>query len=91
MRPFLFVCMLSSVGYGEEWVRHLVAAGFPSNTAVAFDFTGDVKVDVVANDAQGKEDILFVAPNWKRVVLRANADGCSTSGSPMPTVTEIRM
>ena len=56
-------------------MRHVIAAGFPSNTAVAFDFTGDGKVDVVANDAQGKEDILFVAPDWKRVVLRSNADG----------------
>ena len=75
MRPFLVLCILSSVVSGEEWVRRLVAAGFPSNTAIAFDFTGDGKVDVVANDAQGKEDILFVAPDWKRVVLRSNADG----------------
>lgn len=75
MRTFFFLCIVSSAGYGEEWVRHLIAAGFPSNTAVAFDFSGDGKVDVIANDAQAKEDILFVAPNWKRVVLRTGADG----------------
>ena len=75
MRLSLLLCVFSIAGSSQEWARHVIAAGFPSNTAVAADFTGDGKIDVIANDAQGKQDILFVAPDWKRVVLRSNADG----------------
>ena len=52
---------------GAQWKRHVIATGFASQTAVAADFTGDGKPDVIA-DAQG-ETHLYVAPNWDRVVI----------------------
>ena len=45
-------------------------AGFHTNTAVAADFTGDGLPDVVANS--GGKVRLFVAPNWKEIVLDDN-------------------
>jgi hypothetical protein len=59
----------------QDWRRHLVAEGFRSHTAVAADFTGEGIVDVIANDADAKQDVLFVGPSWQRVVLRDRADG----------------
>src|SRR5437870_5690057 len=49
------------------WKRHVVMQGAPNSTAVAADFTGDGKVDVITN-ANGKT-LLYVAPDWKEVVL----------------------
>lgn len=51
------------------WKRHVVMQGAPNSTAIAADFTGDGKVDVVTN-AKGKT-LLYVAPDWKEVVLDA--------------------
>jgi hypothetical protein len=51
------------------WKRHIVMEGAPNTTAVAADFTGDGKIDVITN-ARGKT-LLFVAPDWKEVVLDA--------------------
>lgn len=53
------------------WKRHVVMEGAPNSTAVAADFTGDSKVDVITN-AKGKT-LLYVAPDWKEVVLDAAA------------------
>ena len=50
-----------------EWKKHVVHTGFHTNTAVAADFTGDGKVDIIANS--GGKTRLFVAPNWKEVIL----------------------
>jgi FG-GAP-like repeat len=52
------------------WVRHVIAEKFFNLTASAADFTGDGLVDVIASGGEPGEDVLFVAPQWKRVVLR---------------------
>jgi hypothetical protein len=54
-----------------EWVRHVIAEGFSTQTVVAADFTGDGLIDVVTGDiTAGRErTILYVAPDWKPVVL----------------------
>ena len=52
-----------------DWQRHVIADSFPNYTAVAADFTGDGKPDVIANEGPNKRDVLFVAPDWKRIVL----------------------
>ena len=55
----------------EEWVRHVIAEGFSAQTAVAADFTGDGRPDVIAGDITPNRErtILYVAPDWKPVVL----------------------
>jgi hypothetical protein len=49
------------------WIKHTVATGFATSTAIAADFTGDGKPDVVTNG--NNRTILYVAPDWKPVVL----------------------
>lgn len=49
------------------WTKHVIFEGGHCNTAVAGDFTGDGKVDVISN-SNGKCH-LFVAPDWKHIVL----------------------
>jgi hypothetical protein len=55
-----------------QWKKHVVYEGEHCNTAVAADFTGDGKVDVICN-AGGKTRLL-VAPQWKEVILSDHAD-----------------
>jgi hypothetical protein len=45
------------------------------------DFTGDKRVDIIANDADGRRDILYAAPDWKPVVVRENANGIFASAA----------
>jgi hypothetical protein len=54
-----------------EWVRHVIAEGFSAQTAVAADFTGDGRLDVITGDITPNRErtILYVAPDWKPVVL----------------------
>lgn len=54
----------------SAWRRHVIAEGFPNQTAIAADFTGDGKIDVITNDIEKKRTILFIAPDWKPVVLQ---------------------
>ncbi len=54
------------------WVKHTVAMGFQNSTAVAADFAGDKRADVITN-ANGKT-VLYVAPDWKPVVLHEGAN-----------------
>src|SRR5262249_32838780 len=49
------------------WKKHVIRAGLYNTTAVAGDFTGRGKADVIC-PAGGKVR-LFVAPDWKEVVL----------------------
>ena len=55
-----------------EWPRHVIATGFNSQAVVAADFTGDGRIDVIA-DAEG-ETRLFVAPDWKPIVVARGHD-----------------
>ena len=57
----------------SDWPKHVVAEQFRTNTAIAADFTGDGRVDVIANDSISKQDVLFVAPDWRRVALHKGA------------------
>jgi hypothetical protein len=54
-----------------DWVRHVIAEGFPTQTVVAADFTGHGRIDVITGDiTPGHErTILYAAPDWKPVVL----------------------
>jgi hypothetical protein len=56
---------------GPEWVRHVIAEGFPTQTVAAADFTGDGRIDVITGDiTPGHErTILYAAPDWKPTVL----------------------
>jgi hypothetical protein len=49
------------------WRKHEVHAGWPNQTAIAADFSGDGRPDVISNG--GGKTWLFVAPDWKPVVL----------------------
>ncbi len=77
----LVFCLLTAAGNSRaqptpeqsrpDWVRHVIAEGFQTQTVVAADFTGDGLIDVVTGDiTPGHERmILYVAPDWKPVVL----------------------
>src|ERR1043166_9752115 len=56
-----------------DWVRHVIAEGFSNQTAVAADFTGDGRPDVITGDITPNRErtILYVAPDWKPVVLHS--------------------
>lgn len=56
------------------WKRHVITSGYFNWTAVASDFTGDRKVDVIANDLRGKKTWLYVAPDWKPRLLHEGID-----------------
>lgn len=56
---------------GGAWRKHVVYEGFANATTVAADFTGDGLVDVISN-GDGKT-WLFVAPDWKPIILDATA------------------
>jgi hypothetical protein len=51
------------------WKKHVVHQGFQSLTAVAGDFSKDGRPDIIANS--GNKTRLFVAPDWKEIVLDA--------------------
>jgi hypothetical protein len=51
----------------EPWRKHIVHSGLHTSTAVAGDFTGDGKPDVISNS--GSKTRLFAAPDWREVVL----------------------
>ncbi len=53
---------------GEElWNKHIIQEGMPNTVAVAADFTGDGRPDVISN-SDGKTR-LFVAPDWKELII----------------------
>ena len=52
---------------GADWKKHVVMESGRNNTAVAADYDGDGKIDVIAS-YPGKIS-LFLAPDWKEVVL----------------------
>lgn len=54
----------------SDWTKHVVFEGAGCMTAIAGDFTGDGRIDIVYN--AGKQTQLLVAPDWKPVVLLAS-------------------
>lgn len=67
MRTLLLALAVCSPLIAKDWPKHVVYEGEHCNTAIAADFTGDGKVDVVAN--AGGKTRLFVAPSWKEHIL----------------------
>ena len=55
-----------------DWKKHVIWEGQRNNVAVAADFTGDGKVDVISS-SHGKTR-LFVAPDWKQFIIGDNKD-----------------
>lgn len=71
-RTLLIVFCVSSVwGAEPRWTRHVVYEGEHTNTAIAGDFSGDGKPDIIANS--GGKTRLFIAPDWREVVLAEGA------------------
>jgi len=52
-----------------SWRFHEVTRGFANHTAIAADFTGDGKKDIIVNDQTNLRTILYTAPDWKPTVL----------------------
>jgi len=51
----------------DTWKKHVVHEGLHTNTAVAGDFSGDGKPDIISNS--GGKTRLFVAPDWKETII----------------------
>ena len=58
---------LSSARAADMWRRHVIHEGERVNAVVAADYTGDGRVDVISNS--GGKTRLFVAPDWREVVI----------------------
>lgn len=56
----------------EIWTRHVVAEGFPAQTAVATDVNGDGLKDVITNG--NGQTLLYVAPDWRKTVLHSGVN-----------------
>lgn len=74
----LILLLLPLTLQAADWSKHVIAEGFPCQSAIAADFTGDGLTDVIV-DGHGKT-ILLVAPDWKQKVLH---EGHNTIHSEM--------
>ena len=65
-----------SVLYGDEtesiWKKHVIHSGEHCITAVAADFTGDGRPDIISNS--NHKTRLFVNPDWQEIVLDENPE-----------------
>ena len=62
------VCAVQAVPLrAEGWKKHVVQEGTNPMTAIAADFTGDGKVDVITN--HGGKTWLLVAPDWREIEI----------------------
>ena len=66
--PLLAVLVASTDA--AEWKKHVVHSGAHTVNAVAADFTGDKKIDIIAN-SDGKTR-LFVGPDWAETIIETN-------------------
>lgn len=67
-------CVLTAVvspllAEDSPWKKHVIHEGERCNTAVAADFTGDGKPDIISNS--GGKTRLFVAPDWTEHIIDA--------------------
>ena len=53
-----------------KWQKHVVLEGVSTLTAVAADFSGDGRIDIIANG--GQKTRLFVAPDWREIIIDEN-------------------
>jgi hypothetical protein len=61
-----------STDLDRRWTRHEIMTGFQTQTAVAADFTGDGRLDVITGDIENDQRIfLYAAPNWRPTVLHS--------------------
>jgi len=66
----LLILSFGSAAVAEDaWKKHIVYEGARCNTAVAGDFTGDGRADVICS--AGGATRLLVAPDWREVVLES--------------------
>jgi hypothetical protein len=63
----LILLALPSLLWANPWKKHVIHEGFRANVAVAADFTGDGKIDVISNSDQKTR--LFIAPDWKEHII----------------------
>ena len=63
----LILLALPSLLWAKPWKKHVIHEGFRANVAVAADFTGDGKIDVISNSDQKTR--LFIAPDWKEHII----------------------
>jgi hypothetical protein len=63
----LILLALPSLLWANPWKKHVIHEGFRTNVAVAADFTGDGKIDVISNSDQKTR--LFIAPDWKEHII----------------------
>lgn len=71
LTAIVYTPMALPAGPERPWVRHVVAEGFVTQTAVAADFTGDGKLDIIASDITGKGEklMLYAGPEFQPVVI----------------------
>lgn len=55
----------------QNWARHVITHGFRAQSAVAADFTGRGRIDVISGDIEHDHKImLYCAPDWQPVLLQ---------------------
>jgi hypothetical protein len=69
---YIFIISTAAAQLKGDWKKHVIWEGQRCNVAVAADFTGDGKMDVISSSS-GKTR-LFVAPDWKQVIIGDNKD-----------------
>ena len=67
-----FITCAAQAAVKGNWKRHIVWEGLHNNVVVAADFTGDGKVDIISN--AGSKTRLFVAPDWKQIIIGSDED-----------------
>lgn len=64
---FLAFALTAPVSAQQAWKKHVVHEGFHTNTAIAGDFSGDGKPDIIC--ASGGKVRLLLAPDWQEQLL----------------------